>query len=373
MTVKVLQNYTRGTSVIVTIQNGEEIRRTERAVLSGLYIESEGNRHRRKPRNLLPLTPFRVSRNIRADEPIVNEDISSGAFSKRYFTGPKYDLPWTSLSYETFDFSGAPKLNKAYAKLGGSDFNFGETLVELDQSFNMVVNSLRRLYLYFKYARDGNIKGIRALLKSSDFKLRGTTKKKRVANAYLEYQFGWSPLINDVYNAVFNTHKLVTEKGVGFARTSGRYSSDFNKLLEDRTVGRAGGVVKTPSSSALNQLGLTNPLLMAWNRLPFSFLVDWVVPISTLLGALTWTLGLSRTYSYYTTLSGHSRSVTKISLGPSEYRKKYLGDFMRGAEKKNRVIPQATLPELDYSSHSVQLSLGKITSLTALFVQLNSR
>jgi hypothetical protein len=43
----------------------------------------------------------------------------------------------------------------------------------------------------------------------------------------------------------------------------------------------------------LNQLGLLNPLSFAWEITPWSFVVDWLIPIGPVLSALTAPVGLN--------------------------------------------------------------------------------
>ena len=43
---------------------------------------------------------------------------------------------------------------------------------------------------------------------------------------------------------------------------------------------------------AFNQLGLLNPVSLAWELVPWSFVVDWVLPIGSVLSALSAPAGL---------------------------------------------------------------------------------
>lgn len=62
--------------------------------------------------------------------------------------------------------------------------------------------------------------------------------------------------------------------------------------VEHISTGRKGAFVRldmTPNVqflSALGSLGLTNPLDVAWEVLPFSFVVDWFIPIGNWLNVL---------------------------------------------------------------------------------------
>lgn len=340
---------------------------------SGFYAASEGTRHRRKP-NPLDVTRF-VIETSDAGEGIHTVTIRY-PFSWTRYTGIPISGCYSRFAVsrrESKTDDGRKRLASALGKMAGSDFNFGETLVELDQSFSMVNNSLRRLYLYFSYAKRGNIQGIRDLLKSSDYRLRGVTPKKRLANAYLEYSFGWSPLINDVYTALTQTHKLVTSRGAEIRRYSGRALGIRHDDFWSSDVSRAGasGIIKNTRLSVANQLGITNPALMAWNRLPFSFLVDWVIPISSYLSALTWDAGLISQRAYKVDVRKH-RSVVRSVSDPDDVPIN-VGDVHSLAARRIRTPVNSRFVVPDLSSNSFQLSLSKIATLAALFTQLNSR
>lgn len=367
--LKIIKDHYKVSYVSKDLRTGREINYVRKL---GLYVESRGSRHRRKPKPLTPTT-FRINRMY------INEKIIS---IPEPIHGSRWDnIPVASAmgrfcvtTIESKTDSGSTRLATALHKMAGSDFNFGETVVELDQSFNMVHNTVRRLYLYFLYAKQGNVQGIRNLLKSSDYRLRGTTPKKRLANAYLEYSFGWAPLVNDVYTAFTQTHNLITKKGATVRRYSGRrlgLTSD-NWFDTDTSRAGAGGTIRNTKLSVVNQLGLANPALMAWNRLPFSFLVDWVLPISTHLGALTWDAGLSGQHAWYIDSSKSREVVNRVA-----YRQVAdfisLGDERSRSERRKRVVSQNRFVALDLSSNSFQLSLSKIATLAALFTQLNSR
>lgn len=49
-----------------------------------------------------------------------------------------------------------------------------------------------------------------------------------------------------------------------------------------------------------SQLGLTNPFLVLWEKLRYSFVIDWLVPIGPWLDSLTATQGTRFFSGYYT-------------------------------------------------------------------------
>jgi hypothetical protein len=51
--------------------------------------------------------------------------------------------------------------------------------------------------------------------------------------------------------------------------------------------------INSTLSNTLTQFGLANPLSLAWEILPYSFVVDWMLPIGPWLSNLDYTNGLS--------------------------------------------------------------------------------
>jgi hypothetical protein len=50
----------------------------------------------------------------------------------------------------------------------------------------------------------------------------------------------------------------------------------------------------------MSQLGMANPLSLAWELLPYSFVVDWFLPIGQFLSSLDYALGLEFRYGWMT-------------------------------------------------------------------------
>jgi hypothetical protein len=76
-----------------------------------------------------------------------------------------------------------------------------------------------------------------------------------------------------------------TAKVRGFVRTSGKI--DFQ--------------IENPLTNTLSSLGLTNPLNVAWELVPFSFVVDWFIPIGDFFNGLIPPQGISNVSGSLTT------------------------------------------------------------------------
>lgn len=147
---------------------------------------------------------------------------------------------------------------------------------------------------------------------------------KDVGNTWLEYHFGWKPLIQDIFNAV----QTLTGK-IGWGKFSASVS---NRVVESTfplyywsssLIGRV--VVKTgarftlvnPNAFLRERAGLNNPASWLWEAIPFSFLVDWVTNVSQCLSAMTDYTGLSIDDPYTTVFAvASSRDVLESPASP---------------------------------------------------------
>lgn len=107
------------------------------------------------------------------------------------------------------------------------------------------------------------------------------TKAKGAADNWLEFWFGWSPLVADIYQALKNLEDgipPITVRGVGSGSDSRIGYSDYGQ-------GGTSAVTKcqiiadvrviNPMVHMLSQMGLTNPVGILWEVTKFSFVLDW--------------------------------------------------------------------------------------------------
>lgn len=124
-------------------------------------------------------------------------------------------------------------------------------------------------------------------------------EKNNFPGNWLEYQYGWAPLISDVYTllveealkappAVPITTILRDKQTFAEWYLSGDYR-EFSRRNVTMDITYRFKTLLRPNAtvlSAASQSGLTNPALLAWNLLPYSFVVDWFYPVGDMLEAL---------------------------------------------------------------------------------------
>lgn len=124
--------------------------------------------------------------------------------------------------------------------------------------------------------------------------------------AHLEYDYGWKPMIGDMFNAakvLESPYPRLTAKGTSsmpFEHSSSPgYGAGPVKCRHSAIV-QADVYVDNPMLYKASQAGLINPLGVAWELVPFSFVVDWFLPIGDLLGQHSDYVGLDLVNAFHT-------------------------------------------------------------------------
>lgn len=206
-------------------------------------------------------------------------------------------------SFRTFPSARAPSSNlqiQAISKLKeeilGSDFDLAVFLGESPESVRMITSAATRIVKSYRALRHGEVySAVRYLTGSSNPK-RGTRIKSSnaLADNWLELQYGWKPLLSDIKSAA---EMLASQIEVPRVK---RYVATVSEK-HDLTQPAFGVVFPDAKSSTSRRItayiasdpatlpvlsGILDPELVAWELVPFSFVVDWVIPVGDYLTAL---------------------------------------------------------------------------------------
>lgn len=129
------------------------------------------------------------------------------------------------------------------------------------------------------------------------------SRHQTLAQNWLELQYGWRPLLSDIYGAA----QFLAKQNNWLPRSRLRASSSRTtgssvKSIQDTTVyvsKRSDTYTATyviyftePSGgNPASALGLTNPISVAWELVPFSFVADWFLPLGDYFNNIDSTLG----------------------------------------------------------------------------------
>jgi hypothetical protein len=201
-------------------------------------------------------------------------------------------------------------VTKALLKIADQKAGLGEDLATMRQTVRLIKNPLQALVNGLKSVRDN--RSLRPWLRYHARMIREQGIVDVTAQKYLEYVYGWKPLVQDIYGII----ELAKQQGLKplllhaegssksssgipdcqFNDISGGNLSKFTNGKETSRVNCSLWAQLDPNYAglrALNQLGLLNPLSLAWELVSWSFVVDWVVPIGPVLSALSAPAGLS--------------------------------------------------------------------------------
>lgn len=207
-------------------------------------------------------------------------------------------------------------VNKLRDKVVGSSFNAAVTLGELNQSIDLVVNSATRIARYLGHLTRGNFAAAARAVNAdlSSIKKGSQLKKtpKATSSMHLELEYGWKPLLNDVVDgAEALAHALNTPVQKTYRVAVGKDISIVGKSWVTPSCGipgyfvhkrgvktqRRGLIVRFKEKPSLPKLlGLLDPEVVMWERLPFSFVADWFIPLGDWLTARGFSQGLNATF-----------------------------------------------------------------------------
>lgn len=192
---------------------------------------------------------------------------------------------------EVNDWTAADELrlqSKLVTQIKGHQFNLAVDLAQANQLVTMCANTIRSLGRSMLYLKRGNVAA--ALRELGTDGKNKKLKSKDVSSRWLEIQYGWLPSIGSAYEAAKAFEAL----------SMGRSS----RIVVGHAVKRLGSASCSPTNysvpavyyrkkriiceldeelSFARSLGLMDPLQVAWELLPFSFVLDWFLPIGTYL------------------------------------------------------------------------------------------
>jgi hypothetical protein len=271
---------------------------------------------------------------------------------------------------------GNAALIAARLKLKRASVDLGVAFFERKQTARLLGDTATALARSFNHLKRGNVRqAMRDLgLSSKDKEPRGSS----VPNKWLELQYGWKPLLSDVFGACealeqrdkadWRVTARATKKSKGFWSKSWiREESGVGVAVAERSnFTRLDALPDRELLGSLTSLGITNPLLIAWELVPYSFVVDWAFPIGDWLSSLDALLG-------YSTVSISSTDYTKCSwkekgVPYTEANWGRTSNSYEGSKEVVKVVRQASngVPLPTFPSIKDAQSLGHMANGLAL-------
>jgi hypothetical protein len=208
-------------------------------------------------------------------------------------------------------------VNKLLSNLSQQKVNIAQFIAEREQTASLIASSAKKIAQSMMNLRRGRVVDAFTALVGDNRRFGGV---RRVAGGvpeqWLALQYGWKPLLSDVYGAceelaAFSTGvkpDVYTVKASASTEYEAQYEvgGDGDWIPPVRWVGKGsvsgkGAVsarIGSPTISALSSFGVVNPVQLAWELLPYSFVVDWFLPVGQFIQNCSAEDGLEFSHGY---------------------------------------------------------------------------
>lgn len=314
--VKIVWSNYRGGAPIYGTDSYNKLERT----YSGSVTPGYGLKKRR--REFIP--PLAYSSNvIRRNVPLTYMATTHYDYPYGVSESSKLDLLYVGAREPPLSYLGSSGSNDAKNKmlrrlsdrLQNQRANLALMFVERRQTADLIASTATRVAQAAVALKRADLRGFARSLNLSARdttavargwkRVAATPVDKRLANHWLEYVFGWLPLLSDIHDsAELLAESIATYKEPkGFVRAVGRSTASYQYRDPRTGLGhlyadidarssytarvKACYVLDDEARSVLSKTGISNPLSLAWEALPWSFVIDWFLPVGNYLDSLT--------------------------------------------------------------------------------------
>lgn len=258
-------------------------------------------------------------------------------------------------------------INKIRGKLdGGVGFQTGVALAEVDQTLSMIRSNAKRFRRIGESLVSGDLnKALRVAFNGSAANhIKGFSGLRGIADNYLLYQFGVKPLVHDVLDAARSygyksgRPKLIRVSVRKRVTTHGSTSHGFWNQKSECQV-RKSIVCYLHTDELADESGVLDLPSILWERVPYSFVVDWWVNVGAYLSALH----MARTVNGLTQFC--QTSTERTTIGPITSGSVYTitsnnGGFNRSVRQirtisKSLVVPPPSVRPILHGDTEVRL------------------
>lgn len=285
-------------------------------------------------------------------------------------------------------------LSRLYTRIKNQPVDIATELSQAKQTIDMILNLSSRFALALSALKGGHL--------LSAMKIIFPTTARKAADDRLVYVYGIKPIASDIKALSESLKKISSSlfiKRNGHAKRSWTHTTnvvvaDVGVQIGIRetevkvTLRRKYGVEFSISDSLKNNLsrfGFTSPENILWENVPFSFVIDWLIPIGDYLNNWTALRGIQIKQSYRSTFvekivtqTFRATKQTGLIYDPSTlYFFKYwpLGEPIITHSSKEvafrrEVIP---LPDLPFPKIDTNFGLSRRINALALLLQKFSK
>jgi hypothetical protein len=187
-------------------------------------------------------------------------------------------------------------ISRLAEKFKGHDFNAAVNLGELHEAVTMITSTAANLANAYLSLKKGKISDSLHYLgvkpKSSTVGQVSKDLSKGSAQAWLGLTYGWLPLVGAAKDAAIAaaaqlSRRQTTVRTRFGTSLSGTAENQLIKASHDAklSVDLVFKIQEEARFTTLEEFGFHDPALVAWELMPYSFVVDWFLPIGDFLEA----------------------------------------------------------------------------------------
>ena len=246
----------------------------------------------------------------------------------------------------------ARALSECLVKLGDVKTNVLQNLATATQTASLLSDATHNLASALAAARRGNIGFL-------------TTIAGRL---YLQYQYGWKPLVDDCMGAlsllldstlaptVYATRRVSDSRQMEREERGYRWTSSY----QTQSTCKIWAQVDNTWAHGAHQAGadITNVPWMLWDLVPWSFAVDWVLPVGNVLEALGATAGLNFKAGYRSDRVTANADVTLVPsdnvIATSDFGGRFTGRWYRRESLSGFPLPEPYVKSPFTATHALE-------------------
>lgn len=236
----------------------------------------------------------------------------------------RYPMSAGGMPAKDFDALNRRAVTALRNKIKSQSINAAQAVAERKRTAQTVADAARTIAKAVSAVKRGDVIGAAKALGVQRPRSARQSRSRQVSDAaahhWLSLQYGWKPLLNDVYGAAEQLAKA--HNNVQFKTVTQSVSQTWSDKITIRhaAVENFSGPNETryryqervdirygctytqsnPKVVELKEWGITNPAQLAWELVPFSFVADWFLPVGNFLSSLDATLGLEFQSGYMT-------------------------------------------------------------------------
>jgi len=204
---------------------------------------------------------------------------------------------------------------------------------------------------------------------------------KNAGPLWLEYQYGWKPLVSTIYDTASIRANQIARKGGLQIRTRGHNAidkrvissfslgKDFDRLtLSERVQIIVDLEIPNNYMQLLADFTSLNPANIVWELVPFSFVVDWVYDVGSYLQSMETSLLYANTFKKgQISYGSKARSDRQTSYSGKSGRSTVAGSAWSYEEQKYfKRIPLSAFPFPQKPRFKVDLGSARLLSAASL-------